>query len=225
MDKRQEKLLNLVIESYIETAEPVGSRFLLSESGLDCGEATVRNELRALEEAGFLTHPHTSAGRIPTEKGYRFYLSQADFSKVNISKKDLENLKKMVSGLVGDEKVKTLAKGLAELSDVAVVVSFGLDRVYYTGLSNLFRQPEFKELNLVMNVSAMFDRCEECLEKFYEKVGITPEFFLGGDHPFGTALSVISCHLDNGLIALIGPMRMNYRRNFSLMKEIKNILK
>ena len=66
METRQQQLLNLVIENHIATAEPVGSKFLVSEGNLDWSEATVRNELRILEEEGYLTHPHTSAGRIPT---------------------------------------------------------------------------------------------------------------------------------------------------------------
>lgn len=224
MEKRQEILMKLTVESYIDTAEPVGSRFLLSESGLDCGEATVRNELRNLEEEGYLTHPHTSAGRIPTEKGYRFYLSQINFEKVNISKKDLEILQTLGKGLTGDEKVKAVAKGLAELANAAVLVVFDLNRVYYTGLSNLFHQPEFKELNLVMDVSAVFDRCEECLENFYNKVGDVPEFYLGDDHPFGAYLSVVSGRFDKGMIALMGPVRMDYKRNFALMNKIKELI-
>lgn len=224
MEKRQETLLKLVIENYIETAEPVGSRFLLSESGLDCGEATVRNELRALEEAGYLTHPHTSAGRIPTESGYRFYLSQINFDKVVVSKKDGELLEKIVQNFSGDEKVKMLSKNLADISDSAILVAFDMDHVYYTGLSNLFRQPEFKELDLVMDVSGVFDRCEECLENFYDKVGVAPEFFLGKDHPFGSALSVLSFRMEKGLVALLSPMRMNYKRNFGLINKVKELI-
>jgi len=224
MEKRQETLLKLVIENYIDTAEPVGSRFLLSASGLDCGEATVRNELRALEEEGYLTHPHTSAGRIPTEKGYRFYLSQINFDKINVSKKDEVFLQSITKDFTGDEKTKALAKGFSELADVAVLVAFGMDRIYYTGLSNLFRQPEFRELNLVMDVSAVFDRCEECLESFYDKVDHAPKYFIGGEHPFGLALSVLSCRLDDGLIALLGPMRMDYKKNYSLINKIKELI-
>jgi len=224
MEKRQEILLKLVVENYINTAEPVGSRFLLSDSGLDCGEATVRNELRFLEEEGYLTHPHTSAGRIPTEKGYRFYLSQINLDKVNVSKKDEVFLQSAIGNTVGDEKIKNLAKGLSELSDAAVLVAFDLNRIYYTGLSNLFRQPEFRELNLVMDVSAVFDRCEECLEGFYDKVEDVPGLFLGNDHPFGTALSVVSCRQGNGLIALMGPIRMDYKKNFGLINKVKELI-
>lgn len=225
MEKRQETLLKLVVENYIETAEPVGSRFLLSESSLDCGEATVRNELRALEEEGYLTHPHTSAGRIPTEKGYQYYLSQISWDKINVAKKDFDFLQKFVHSLTGEEKIKSAAKSLAELANAAVLVAFDLDRVYYTGLSNLFNQPEFKELNLVVNVSSVFDRCEECLENFSDQVDDEVHFYLGDSHPFGNFLSVAACRLGkNSFLALLGPVRMDYKRNFALMNKIKELI-
>ena len=62
------------LENYLETAEPVGSSFLVEAEGLELSGATIRNEMRDLEEQGFLTHPHTSAGRIPTELGYKYYI-------------------------------------------------------------------------------------------------------------------------------------------------------
>ena len=88
MDIRPQQLLSLVIEKYAATAEPVGSRVLVESAGLDWSEATVRNELRALEEAGYLTHPHTSAGRIPTLKGYQHYISILDLNNLQLEKKE-----------------------------------------------------------------------------------------------------------------------------------------
>jgi heat-inducible transcriptional repressor len=73
---RQQQILNLVIQTYVATAAPVSSKALLDTSGLNVSSATIRNEMAALEEAGFLTHPHTSAGRIPTDKGYRYFVER-----------------------------------------------------------------------------------------------------------------------------------------------------
>ena len=68
---RQQTILGLVVREYVETAAPVGSRALVERYGLSVSPATVRNELAQLEEAGYLSHPHTSAGRVPTHAGYR----------------------------------------------------------------------------------------------------------------------------------------------------------
>jgi len=76
LTERQKKLLLLVIREYIELAQPVGSKYLVDHYHLDMSSATVRNEMAALTEMGFLRQPHTSAGRVPSEDGYRYFVSQ-----------------------------------------------------------------------------------------------------------------------------------------------------
>src|SRR5512142_2842165 len=76
LSERQEFILALVIHDYIESAQPVGSARLVEHFGLDVSSATVRNELAFLTEAGFLRQPHTAAGRVPTEEGYRYFVRQ-----------------------------------------------------------------------------------------------------------------------------------------------------
>jgi len=76
LTERQKTILMLVIRDYIETAQPVGSKALVERYHLDLSSATVRNELSALDEMGYLRQPHTSAGRVPTEEGYRFFVGQ-----------------------------------------------------------------------------------------------------------------------------------------------------
>src|SRR5918995_1802431 len=74
LDERKAAILRAVVEEYIETAQPVGSGHVAQAPGVDVSSATVRNEMAALETEGFLRHPPTSAGRVPTEKGYRFFV-------------------------------------------------------------------------------------------------------------------------------------------------------
>ena len=76
LDDRKAEILRAVVEEYIDTAQPVGSSRIVQSGGLQVSPATVRNELSVLEREGYLTQPHTSAGRIPTEKGYRFFVDQ-----------------------------------------------------------------------------------------------------------------------------------------------------
>jgi heat-inducible transcriptional repressor len=73
---RQQKILRLVVQTYISTATPVGSKALLEANDLGVSSATIRNEMAVLEELGYLTHPHTSAGRVPTDKGYRYFVER-----------------------------------------------------------------------------------------------------------------------------------------------------
>lgn len=74
LSPRRQAVLALVIQEYIATAQPVGSKSVVEGYGLKLSSATIRNEMKALEEQGYLTHPHTSAGRVPTEEGYRFFV-------------------------------------------------------------------------------------------------------------------------------------------------------
>ncbi|MBI2037700.1 MAG: hypothetical protein HYT15_02080 [Candidatus Magasanikbacteria bacterium] len=226
MDNRKDKLLTLVIESYIKNAEPIGSKFLVSFGDLDFSEATVRNELRALEEEGYLTHPHTSAGRIPTEKGYRHYVNQLNLEKSSIPRNDYKTLADSFSENQDYElSVKNLAKAAVELSNETVIIAFSSEKVYYTGLSNLFNKSEFGDLNAVTNISEVFDNCEQYLENFLDKVENSPRYFIGSENPFDEMLSVISARFGKeGMVALLGPKRMDYRYNFGLIKKLLEII-
>ena len=74
LDERKVKILKAVIKNYLETGEPVGSRTISKFTDMKLSSATIRNEMADLEELGYIVQPHTSAGRIPTDKGYRFYV-------------------------------------------------------------------------------------------------------------------------------------------------------
>ncbi len=225
MNTRQQNLLKLIIENYIETAEPIGSKFLAENTDLDVSGATIRNEMRALEEEGFLTHPHTSAGRIPTEKGYKKYLTELDLTKTRSSKKENDVLGMSLKDSEREIGCKNLAKTLAELSGETIILAFSPEKVYYTGLSNLFSKPEFRELQMVADMSAIFDHCEDCLKTFFNEVEESPKYFIGNEHSFGNALSVLAFRFGyEGLLAMLGPMRMDYARNFKLVHKVKELL-
>src|SRR5918992_2202662 len=76
LTQRQRDILRRVVEQHVASGQPVGSKALLEESGLEVSPSTVRSEFAELERLGLLTHPHTSAGRVPTEAGYRFYADE-----------------------------------------------------------------------------------------------------------------------------------------------------
>jgi len=228
MDNRQAQLLTLLIENYINTAEPVGSRFLVHNAELNWSEATVRNELRWLEEAGFLTHPHTSAGRVPTAQGYRYYIEGLDFDSLQLPKKESAELEKIFQTERDWEAAcKLLAKAMVGFSEEMVLLAFSPEKVYYTGLANLFQKPDFGEQSILVDVSAAFDALEEVLPDFFDLVGAAPKYFLGGEHPFGDMLTVLSTRFgkaDQSLIAIVGPQRMDYKYNWDLMRKVVELI-
>ena len=143
--KRQEEVLSLIVKRYVETAEPVGSRFIAKQLGFS--SATIRNVMSDLEELGYITHPHTSAGRIPTDKGYRYYIeSLMHLKAVNgamaLSIKDeyapamrsLEEVLQRTSHLISN---LTNYVGLTLFSEY--------HKLYLDGASHIVEQPEFKD--------------------------------------------------------------------------------
>ena len=92
LDERKTKILNAIIRNYLETGEPVGSRTISKYTDLNLSSATIRNEMSDLEEMGYILQPHTSAGRIPSDKGYRFYVDNLIAEKdKEVSDKDLSS--------------------------------------------------------------------------------------------------------------------------------------
>ena len=121
LDERKQKILEAIIHNYMESGEPVGSRTVSKFTDLDLSSATIRNEMADLEELGYIVQPHTSAGRIPSDKGYRFYVDHLMQEKDREVKemKDfvIEKTQKM------DEVLKKVAKMLANNTNYATIVS------------------------------------------------------------------------------------------------------
>ncbi len=109
LDERKKKILQAVIRNYLETGEPVGSRTISKYTDLNLSSATIRNEMSDLEEMGYILQPHTSAGRIPSDKGYRFYVD----TMLEEKEREVEELKGIL--VEKDEKMDTLLKRVAKV--------------------------------------------------------------------------------------------------------------
>ncbi|MCI9079665.1 MAG: heat-inducible transcription repressor HrcA [Lachnospiraceae bacterium] len=121
LSERKIKILQTVIRTYLETGEPVGSRTISKDAGLNLSSATIRNEMSDLEEMGYIIQPHTSAGRIPTDKAYRLYVDTMLDDKTN----EVQNLKEQLEEKAGkiDVLLKQVAKYLASNTNYATMVS------------------------------------------------------------------------------------------------------
>ena len=230
MNERQRKILKRIIEAFIKDAKPLASSFLVAKMKQKLSPPTVRNELVALEKEGYIFQPHTSAGRIPTEKAYQFYVENyLDKEKElnTIEKKLLEEIEKQETE--DRVKIKNFAKKIAALSKQGVMVTFAECDNYYTGLSNIFSQPEFQNSDLVVNLSSVIDRLDTKVFELDEKDFDEPEVFIGSKNPIGCDCSLVVFKYQlgkyKGIIALIGPMRMDYQKNYALVKESVKLLK
>ncbi|MBT4120687.1 MAG: hypothetical protein HOA57_04300 [Candidatus Magasanikbacteria bacterium] len=221
MNSRQEQLLKLVVESYIRRAEPVGSNFLVENTDLGVSGATIRNEMRELEEQGYLTHPHTSSGRIPTELGYRHYVENL-MGTANIKDSHKEGVQSCFSESEGERAVKNIAKYIAEKTNNAVIVAFGTDSLYYTGMSQLFAQPEFRDYAYMIKASTIFDQCDDKIDDIIDLFeNNIPRVLIGTENPFGQMTSMVGVRIGKVFFTILGPMRMDYNKAFSFVDYLQ----
>lgn len=122
LDKRKKEILQAVIDEYINTAEPVSSATLVNKYGLDYSSATVRNELAELEDKGYLDKPHTSSGRVPSEKGYRFYVDEL-INDEDISLEEIKYIQNKLSTKVNEieDLTKIATTTLSEITHYTTV--------------------------------------------------------------------------------------------------------
>ena len=222
MDKRKELILNTIIQEHIKTGTPVGSGIIAEKYKLGISPATIRNEMASLEEDGFITQPHTSAGRIPTEKAYRLFLDSLRPDNAEF-KNDFLNLKNILKAK-DEVSFKEAAKVMALVSGNAVFWAFHRHNLYYTGISNLFQQPEFRELDVIYDISAVIDRIDEIVDEMYEGTKPGLSTLIGTKNPFGDLCSTVLAKYKwgerTGLFGVIGPMRMDYKKNIALVKYV-----
>lgn len=225
----------------MKNPEPVSSKALVKSGPFSLSSATLRNEMNALEKAGYLMHPHTSSGRIPTTKAYRLYVDNLMTDPgIYIPEATKKKIHKAITDASNDpeELNKVVANIVSVLSDNIVVTNVkDSNNFYKTGLANLFEMPEFREFNRVFNVANVFDH----FDRFFEQVeneffGMNEEgvsVFIGDENPFKNIReeTVILAKYPlpdrkTGSMTIIGPMRMNYEKNIGLAKcvieELRN---
>lgn len=228
LEPRQEAILKCIVDEYIRNAEPVGSKYIAERSGLQLSPATIRNDMAALEDAGYIAQPHTSAGRMPTEKAYVYYLQ--NFVETQRNDADEKRVRQSMDNRPRDEdEMRALARTLMELSGEMALVAVDPRRSFYAGVANLIGKPEFGDLAVVRELSQLLDRFDDVMGEVFDRVANEPQVLIGSDNPFGKDMSAImvKCRLPSGqigILGLIGPMRMNYERNLGLVEDIRDIL-
>lgn len=226
MKERQNILLKNIIKQYIKNAQPVGSKKLSNIIKPTISSATIRNEMADLIKKGYLVQPHLSAGRIPSLKGWQYYvenlLEEKDFSSNELE--ELKDIRDILKKKNNQDAIKVLIKELAELTKELSFIAFDKDSFYYTGLTNLFNQPEFKEQNLVYRISQVIDHLDRILEKNFDFFNKELKVLIGSKNPFSEKCGAILTMSDYGLIGVLGPVRMNYQKNLGHVKKVCKLI-
>jgi heat-inducible transcriptional repressor len=223
MTNRQARILQAIVEQYAEVASPVGSSLLAKV--FNVSSATIRAEMAELERAGFIKQPHTSAGRVPTDKGYRFYVNQLtemDKAQLPAERRVEQALATRVSGTrVPEHAIRSAVDTLVELTHNLGLATIG-DRLYMSGLSNLFGQPEFMHPGQVKEVASLLDNLEPWLREAAPNEPLS--VYIGRENPIGrdSGCSLIisrfrSPFSDGSYVGVLGPTRQSYREVMNLV--------
>jgi heat-inducible transcriptional repressor len=235
MTERQQKILSAIVEQYAEVASPVGSTLLAKL--FDVSSATIRAEMAELERLGFISQPHTSAGRVPTDRGYRFYVNnlqeQTAGTGIASPNRAEKALAVRVQGAGAPERmIRNAVDTLVELTHNLGLATIG-NQLYMSGLSNLFGQPEFINGNQVKQVARLLDNLEPWLREaaLNEPLSV----YIGQENPIGRSAgcSLIisrfrSPFSDQSYIGTLGPTRQSYREVMNLVgaagKQLEEVL-
>lgn len=237
MTDRQREILYAIIEEYAEVAAPVGSVTLAKL--FDASPATIRAEMSRLEAMGYITQPHTSAGRVPTDAGYRLYVNslqdkldrEARGEKTPKETSESSQEERQARALAtriqaqtrADYAIRTAVDSLVSLTGNLGLATIG-DQLYISGFGDLFAQPEFFQNSQVQAVGQLLDRLKPWLNEVQPNEAIN--VYIGTENPVGKASNVSliisrfkSPYSDRSYIGVLGPTRQSYKRVMSLVRH------
>jgi len=224
MTERQRQILNAIIEQYAEVAVPVGSSLLAKVFGVS--SATIRAEMAELERMDLIAQPHTSAGRVPTDKGYRLYVNALTENAESLLPARAEKVlaARVQSGGVPEHVIRNTVETLVELTHNLGLATIG-NQLYMSGLSNLFGQPEFMDNGMqARQVAELLDNLEPWLREAAPNQPLS--VYIGGENPIGRSAgaSLIisrfrSPFSDKSYIGVLGPTRQQYRDVMTLVRH------
>lgn len=227
MTERQKQILAAIIEQHAEIAAPVGSVMLAKLFGVS--SATIRSEMARLEEMGLIEQPHTSAGRIPTDAGYRFYVNTINEQPADETTLLLDRGARAIEARVSphsdraDRAIRSAVDSLVELTQNLGLATIG-DELYMSGIGNLFSQPEFLQGTHVQSVARLLDNLEPWLREAAPNEPLN--VYIGSENPIGktSGASLIisrfrSPYSDNSYIGVLGPTRQSYAKVMRLVRH------
>lgn len=236
MDKRKEQILGAIVKEYTRTARPVSSGLLCDKNYFEVSPATVRAEMLNLEKEGYLEQPHVSAGRIPSEKAYRYFVDNLiNIKNGSLNQKEKDYIKSEID--IDSDNPHSLSRQIAGVI-ANVSDNFALSEIINTGeffragFSKLFEMPEFYEYDRIFRIVSVFDEFERYLDMIFKDVfEESPKIVIGRENLiediYDETIITVNYPLPggyNGAAAIIGPTRMRYDKNIALMEYISEFM-
>lgn len=228
ISERQKTILDTIIREYVESARPVSSQYLGERYDFGICPASIRIEMQKLTDDGFLCQPHTSAGRVPTDKGYRLFVDKLlesenppagglDFDPAKSMEEEFEDIFKLAN---------SLTRSLAQASSSLVLGYLRREDVLWKeGWEDLLQNPEFGQRDLIDNFIDYLGYMEDSVKN--RSADLQIDIHIGTENRFPKAqeFSAITFALQPGdreevILSIVGPKRMAYERNIALTNEI-----
>ena len=232
--ERNDTVLAIVVDQYIKTITPVSSGFIAHEYHLDLSPATIRNIMAELEDQGYLTHPHTSAGRVPTHRGYRYYVDHL-MHEIQLLEEEKQRIKseyqKNVSEL--ESLLEQTSKIISDLTHYTSIISIDgfPEKIFCRGTSFVVGYPDFQELDKIRRILQALEEKERILEVINRAVENKIKIYIGHETACAAiencSLAVVSYKKENGpsgRLAVLGPTRMDYEKVVSTLDYVSDLI-
>lgn len=233
--KRHDEILDLIIKEYIQEGKPLSSGYLKDRFALPFSSATLRNTMAELEDLGYLHHLHASSGRVPTQKGFRYYVNFL-MEKEDLEKDLISFFNKVIKPRRSiDELLDEASHAIAELTHYAGLSlhEANRDRLFFWGARYILEQPEFEDIDMLRNIFSVFEEDTSSLWDFLEdkKIEENIQVFIGNEI---SLKNINKCSLvlsplylyeeEKAFLGVLGPIRMNYNLVISNLEYLKNYL-
>jgi len=232
MDERSAQVLLHAVETYIRTGRPAGSSRVREQTGLPVSTATIRLILHELDEGGYLHQPYTSAGRIPTDKGYRYYVDyQRSTERTAAARRQLRYAyRQAVSRHL--QLVGALAHAIATHTRAYVIAGTSPGgNIAHTGISYLLAGDGEEQIETLRELSTHIDRADELIERVAENATSTAQAYIGRENPFLPAVhtsllerTVTGPGRRTTVVTILGPKRMPYQQYLRVLDEAGDFL-
>ena len=234
LTERKLKILQAIITDFIRNAEPVGSRTLSRALEMNISPATIRNEMADLEEMGYLFHPHTSSGRVPSDKAYRLYVNRM-MDRYELEQAEKRRIKRELNTHI-EELERTVRHASELLSEMTNLTSFATledvrdMRLFLQGMTRIFAHPEYRTIENAKPFLEMVDDRDGFASEVAAR-GDGVSITIGGEHSAriapGSSIISATYHVDGrmvGKLGVVGPTRMRYSEIASVIEYMSNNL-
>jgi heat-inducible transcriptional repressor len=230
LQERQKSILGAAIEDYIRTARPVASSELARDSGWGLSPATIRAELLRLDELGYLEQPHTSAGRIPTDKGYRFFVDNLTVA-AGLDSEEEDLLQRAFAIRDAEEFIREFTKTVARVAGAFAAAGIEDAELFYeSGFSEILGEPEFSEPESAKSFGRIADLLDERMPEAAADLDEDRErIWIGAENPWKEArqCAMILAYWEHpagfrGFLNIIGPRRTNYSKHKAIIRRIRS---